>query len=193
MTSTKDEIAQITKQLVVTVPFKAITVTTIMAAAHMRRQTFYDHFRDKYEVLGYLYRTEIDARVWYCGDYLRWPDTLHRMVRYFTENRLFYQKALAIDDQNAPSDYIQHHLREMIDQILDDLEQHEKIVMSATDHQFMTQMLVANAFKAIQLLLEDKREDAATVEAELHRFVGDALTGLLDRYRAADNQAEVSG
>ncbi|WP_056988853.1 TetR/AcrR family transcriptional regulator C-terminal domain-containing protein [Lacticaseibacillus camelliae] len=193
MPSTKDEIARVTKQLVITMPFKAITVTTIMAATHMRRQTFYDHFRDKYEVLGYIYRTEIDARVWYCGDYRRWPDTLHRMVQYFTANRLFYQKALAIDDQNAPSDYIQHHLHDMIDHILRDLATHEKIVMTPSYQGFVTQMLVANAFTTIQLLLADSRSDASTVEENLRVFVSDALTGLLDRYRVTDNQAEVSG
>lgn len=193
MPSTKDEIAQVTKRLVVTVPFKTITVTTIMAAAQMRRQTFYDYFRDKYEVLGYIYRTEIDARVWYCGDYLRWPDTLHRMVQYFTANRLFYQKALAIDDQNAPSDYIQDHLRHMIDQILTDLEQHEKLLITPQYHQFMTRMLVANAFTTIQLLLADSREDAAAIEENLRLFIADALSGLLARYRVTDNPAEVSG
>ncbi len=54
-------------------------------------------------------------------------------------------------------------------------------------------MLVANAFTTIQLLLADSRSDASTVEENLRVFVSDALTGLLDRYRVTDNQAEVSG
>lgn len=58
---------------------------------------------------------------------------------------------------------------------------------------FVTQMLVANAFTTIQLLLADSRSDASTVEENLRVFVSDALTGLLDRYRVTDNQAEVSG
>lgn len=193
MSTTKTEIAQAAKRLVSTVPFKTITVTTIMAAAHLRRQTFYDYFRDKYEVLGDIYRTEIDARVWYCGDYLRWPETLHRMLAYFTENRSFYQKALAIDDQNAPSDYIHGHLQAMIDQILTDLEAHEKILVSAAYHRYLTQMLATNAFATIQLLLAEPEADAAQIEDHLHLFLADAMTGLLDRFRVTDNQPKVSG
>ena len=104
---TKTKIIDATKRLVVSQPFSGINVTTIMQAAGLRRQTFYDYFRDKYDVLGTIYSTEVAAAAHYCGHYQYWPQTVASIVAYFCTNRAFYQRVLRIDEQYAPEQVIQ--------------------------------------------------------------------------------------
>ena len=50
---TKQKIAQALRQLMLERPLKKITVQDLMERTQMKRQTFYYHFQDIYDVLAY--------------------------------------------------------------------------------------------------------------------------------------------
>ncbi|WP_338214593.1 TetR/AcrR family transcriptional regulator C-terminal domain-containing protein [Lacticaseibacillus salsurivasis] len=182
MAKAKTTIVQTTKALVGTMPLTQINVTTIMKQAGLRRQTFYDYYRDKYDVLGDIYRTEIDADVWYCGDYRRWPQTVHAMLAYFDANRDFYRQALQLDEQNAPETYIRAHLEEMCRTILRDLQHAEQLALSADYQQFLAAALADMSLGVLRrFLLTAPAEPVAVVERNLSSLIADNLAGLKAR------------
>ena len=59
----EQELADSLKELVLRVPFEKITIKQITDGAGVIRVTFYNHFQDKYDLLGWIIRSEILAPV----------------------------------------------------------------------------------------------------------------------------------
>lgn len=181
-TTTKAKIMAATKQLVVSQPFDKITVTTIMTVTGMRRQSFYDHFRDKYDVLAEIYSTEVKAAVRYCGNYQFWPQTLLAMLTYFDSNRTFYQHVLELDVQNAPEAVILEHLKTMVGQIFTSLGKFEKISIDTSYCDFLQKTLGGTLFLSLKDWLY--RPDDVDLQMEyqyLKAYLEDGINGFLLR------------
>ena len=83
----------------------------------MNRKSFYYHFKDKYDLLNWIFDTEIITFVQSLSGAERIDqrvEELRAVCRYFYENRSFYRKALKIEGQNSFSE----HFREYIMPIL---------------------------------------------------------------------------
>lgn len=181
-TATKAKIMAATKQLVVSQPFDKITVTTIMTVTGMRRQSFYDHFRDKYDVLAEIYSTEVKAAVRYCGNYQFWPQTLLAMLTYFDSNRAFYQHVLELDVQNAPEAVILEHLKTMVGQIFTSLGKFEKISIDTSYCDFLQKTLGGTLFLSLKdWLYRPDDVDLQTEYQYLKAYLEDGINGFLLR------------
>ena len=101
---TKHALAQALKALTETLPFDKISVGNICAQCGLNRKSFYYHFKDKYDLVNWIYYTEFievalkkeHGSVW---------NLLDEICRYFYENRVFYNKAFHIEGQNSFSEY----------------------------------------------------------------------------------------
>ncbi|WP_054656337.1 TetR/AcrR family transcriptional regulator C-terminal domain-containing protein [Secundilactobacillus silagei] len=185
--TTKEKIMAATKQLVVSQPFDKITVTTIMAITKMRRQSFYDHFRDKYDVLAEIYSTEVKAAVQYCGNYRFWPQTLLAMLTYFDNNRAFYQNVLKLDVQNAPEEVIIDHLKTMVGQIFTSLGDIEKISIDTSYCVFLQKTLGGTLFLSLKEWLY--HPNSLELQQEYHylkAYLEDGINGYLLRTKRID-------
>ncbi|GEP24278.1 MAG: dihydroxyacetone kinase transcriptional activator DhaS [Lentilactobacillus diolivorans] len=182
--TTKLRIANATKQLVVFQPFNKISVTTIMTQAKLRRQTFYDYFRDKYDVLDWIYTTEINEAVKYCNTYKYWPQTLLKMMTYFEKNRAFYRKVIEIDVQNAPEHVIAVHIQQMVGNIFIDLSQKEQLPIDNEYCHFLQGLLSRTLLLELKRFLEDGSNLSLHQEvANLRHYLDDGINGLLLRTR----------
>ncbi|KRM87886.1 TetR/AcrR family transcriptional regulator C-terminal domain-containing protein [Lacticaseibacillus thailandensis] len=185
MNRTQQKICTATKLVVVAHPFNQVNVSAIMAAAGLRRQTFYDYFRDKYDVLGFIYREEVAAAATYCRHYAYWPQTLRSMLRYFDANRAFYQRVLTLDMQNAPANVIQAHLRTTIGDVLADMQSTEHIHLAPAYVQFIQSVQSVALLAALQEWIGAAEPVTLAVEnARLYRYLQDGLNGLAHSARA---------
>lgn len=98
---TKKVIAKSLKNKLEEKEFLKITVSDIMNDCQIRRQTFYDHFQDKYELLEWIFKQEITETIEDNLTYERWDRIVLRIFEYLEDNQKFYQKALAFDGQNS--------------------------------------------------------------------------------------------
>ncbi|MCI1914426.1 MAG: TetR/AcrR family transcriptional regulator C-terminal domain-containing protein [Bifidobacteriaceae bacterium] len=183
MCQAKLKIATATKDLVVTHDFGSITVADIVTTAGLRRrQTFYDYFRDKYDVLEWIYRTEITEVAPNCTTYRNWPSTLRRMLHYFDENQPFYRKVLELDERNAPEEVIARHISEMIGIIFSDLGETEHLLINDSYCTFLQRMLSSALLDELKAhLTSDKHETTDEEIADLRRYIEDGINGLLLR------------
>ena len=101
---TKRALASSLKELMKTKPFSKISVSDICEACDMNRKSFYYHFKDKYDLVNWIYHNEFIRVVVQKEQQTGW-DLLEELCIYFYENHSFYRKLLNVDGQNSFSEY----------------------------------------------------------------------------------------
>lgn len=82
--------------------FDDITVEDILQRAGYSRRTFYQHFTDKYDLLGYSYRQRLaDLRKSDC----RWPEVIGNIFQLVHDDADFYVRVLQTDREHTLEDF----------------------------------------------------------------------------------------
>ncbi|OJF95925.1 dihydroxyacetone kinase transcriptional activator DhaS [Alkalibacterium sp. 20] len=118
---TKKIIANAFKSLMQKESFVKISVSEIMKTADMRRQTFYYHFQDKYELLEWVFKTESKENISDLIGYERWDIIMKQIFIYFDREQDFYKNALAVSEQNGFIEYLYSNLKSLFSRALDDI------------------------------------------------------------------------
>jgi len=110
---TKKALATALKELMEEVPFDKLQVAQICEHCDMNRKSFYYHFKDKYDLLNWIFDTEIISFVRSYSSSQRLDqriEEIREVCVYFYENREFYRKALKIEGQNSFSDHFREYI-----------------------------------------------------------------------------------
>ena len=114
---TKKALAESLKEIMKTVPFDKITVAQICDGCDMNRKSFYYHFKDKYDLVNWIFDTEfikVASERSSKETYEERMESIENICEYFYNNREFYQKALLIKGQNSFSDYLRQCLHPLL-------------------------------------------------------------------------------
>lgn len=98
------------------IPFEKINIAQICQQCDMNRKSFYYHFRDKYDLINWIFDTEFLPLL--CQAEIPDAKRLEQAAQYLLEQRNFYVKALAIRGQNSFYDHMRSFLRDLILQYL---------------------------------------------------------------------------
>lgn len=110
---TKNALANELKKLMNKKPFAKISVGDICEACGMNRKSFYYHFRDKYDLVNWIFDTEfIEAAS--SNDYETWWQFLESIFLYFYKEQDFYRHALQITGQNSFQDYFKQKVQPVL-------------------------------------------------------------------------------
>lgn len=93
---TKQLIAQTLKKLMINMNLDKITVQDIVKACELNRKTFYYHFKDKQDLVCWIFDTEFAALT----DLNQDNSVFDELVEHLYNNRDFYVSALSSDVQN---------------------------------------------------------------------------------------------
>ena len=115
---TKKRIAKSFKKLLSKQSFEKISVRQIMEDAGIRRQTFYNHFLDKYELLEWIFQTELREQVTDNLEYISGYQLLQELLHYFSVNKSFYAQLFDIVDQNDFSSYFQTYCQQLVTKLV---------------------------------------------------------------------------
>ena len=122
---TKRALAAALKDLMEQKPFSKINVSDICEKCDMSRKSFYYHFRDKYDLLNWIFDMDFFRIVGSMDAVQPWV-MLSALCDYFYDNRDFYRRALRVTGQNS---FLEHYremlapiLRGMLENVLDDSE-----------------------------------------------------------------------
>ena len=130
---TKKALAAAMKQLMARFPFSKINVGDICDLCGMNRKSFYYHFRDKYDLVNWIFQNEFLSLLETAENTDHWA-IMDLLCTYFYENRAFYSNALSVQGQNAFSEYFQECISPVIrDTLRQDLQAND------TDAQFVTE------------------------------------------------------
>ena len=97
---TKKLLADTLRLLMENNSFDQITVTELCKACGINRKSFYYHFRDKYDVINWIFDSELENKTPNDPSVSGWVN-LVCLCNYLYENRAFYRKALMITGQNS--------------------------------------------------------------------------------------------
>lgn len=100
---TKRALADSMKKLMSERPMKKINISDIVEGCNMNRQSFYYHFKDKYDLVNWIYYTEFVVTI--KGLTISVWEVLEKICNYFYENKEFYKNAFKVKGQNSFSEY----------------------------------------------------------------------------------------
>ena len=101
---TKKAFAAAFKELLRRENFEKITVGAICEQCGMNRKSFYYHFKDRYELVNWIYYTEFVETLRAENSEDMWA-ALEDICRYFYDNGDFYVKVLEYQGQNSFREY----------------------------------------------------------------------------------------
>lgn len=93
--TTKEILAESFMELTATKPISKISIVDIVENCTMTKPTFYRYFKDKYDLMAWLFVQEAQGNMNKIGkDGYLWRDTLLDGLRYYEKNRKFMVNAL---------------------------------------------------------------------------------------------------
>lgn len=84
---TKKALAQALKSLMMHDSINKISVQMVTDACCVTRHTFYNHFHDVYELLGWIFENEVIEELDECCSLSKWKDGLGIVLQYTLDNR----------------------------------------------------------------------------------------------------------
>ena len=121
--ATKNALAASMKKLMKQKPFEKISVSDICLDCGINRKSFYYHFRDKYDLVNWIFDVGFISQV-NLDEYQSGWDWLKDICAYFYRERDFYRAALRIEGQNSFRDYLVDWVKPVAEFFLADILPH---------------------------------------------------------------------
>lgn len=102
---TKKAIADSVKELMKKKDLQKISVADIVERCGINRQTFYYHFKDKYDLVNWIYYNEVVSAVVHYRMMEDWSVVVLNVLKGMQKEKAFYINALSVSGQNAFQDY----------------------------------------------------------------------------------------
>ncbi len=100
-------------------PFAKISVGDICEKCDMNRKSFYYHFKDKFDLVNWIFDTEFIANAKQRGERNGW-ELLEELCFYINNNRAYYRKLFRLEGENAFSEYFREYI---VSALLSDLKE----------------------------------------------------------------------
>lgn len=138
---TKLALSNALKELLEEQPFEKISVSDICDRCHMNRKSFYYHFRDKYDLVNWIFDTEfIELTKRHSLDVLSHTNTfeeqwygLEIVCGYFYDNRNFYRRILKVEGQNSFASHFRDFMFPILQHRVMDLMGQEEVPQMVLD------------------------------------------------------------
>lgn len=123
--NTKQKIARALRQLMCERPLSKITVQDLMERTQMKRQSFYYHFQDIYDVLGWMCEGQLGQPLREDPE-LDFEEWCLRLIALMEEDRAFYRRVLLAGNPEIVRDFCEGLVRPRMARLLflaDDVRQ----------------------------------------------------------------------
>lgn len=181
---TNKALAQSIKELMETIPLAKISIQEIVDNCGLNRQTFYYHFKDKFDLVNWIYYTEFMKSIGDSKNYENWNAGMHKALLYLSNNKAFYINALNTPGQNAFDQCLFNITFELIIGVVDDLALDMKI--TDVDKKFITDFYT-HAFVGItvQWIKNGMELSPQILVYKLNEIIEGSMIGALARYENA--------
>ncbi|MEA4911271.1 MAG: TetR/AcrR family transcriptional regulator C-terminal domain-containing protein [Oscillospiraceae bacterium] len=116
---TKKALAASLRELMTSLPFEKVSVGDICEHCGMSRKSFYYHFRDKYDLVNWIFNVEFLTAAQSKAYADAW-EFLSDICGYFYDNKEFYISALQVEGQNSFTEYFYDVFQPVVSEYLKD-------------------------------------------------------------------------
>ena len=178
---TKKALALSIKKLMETIPLSKISIRKIVESCGVNRQTFYYHFKDKFDLVNWIYYTEAIENLAGSTNYAHWTDAMYKTLTYFSSNKSFYTNALNTPGQNAFDEYLFKKTYDLIMGVVNDIS--SAIEVSTVNKSFIADFYT-HAFVGItvQWIKSNMKDSPQIMVDRLNDVVEGSMLGALTRY-----------
>ena len=117
---TKSALASSMKRLMREKPFAKISIIDICDGCGMNRKSFYYHFKDKYDLVYWIFYSDFISLVSNTSHEDGW-DLLISVGKLFYEDQEFYRAALKVEGQNSFREYFVESMTPLVTYFLQDI------------------------------------------------------------------------
>ncbi|WP_291635000.1 dihydroxyacetone kinase transcriptional activator DhaS [Clostridium sp.] len=187
---TKKALAISIKKLMETIPLAKLSIHEIVDDCGINRQTFYYHFKDKFDLVNWIYYTEAIENLDDCRNYAHWTNGMYKTLVYFMNNKLFYINALNTPGQNAFDEYLFKETYDLIIGVVNDIS--SGIEVSVPDKNFIADFYT-HAFVGItvQWIKNSMKESPNTIVGKLNDMVEGTMLVALTRYATSNKENQI--
>lgn len=122
---TKQAFADSLKRLMAKTAFNQISVKDIVDDCGLTRQAFYYHFKDKYDLMNWIYYTETARFMSSYNKLEHWMDGMVDLCNYMRQNKTFYINALNTTGQNSFQEYLRDYIRDISISVIENIQNAE--------------------------------------------------------------------
>lgn len=141
------------EELMLVHPFKKITVKMITDGAGVIRPTFYNHFRDKYEIFEVILDTELMEPLYGLVDIDMTKEASKMIFTYFGKKRAFYEKAFKVTGQNSFRSILIRKITDLFFHSVDQKEMHIAPEVAALTKEQIVEFTATNLVLIIEMWL----------------------------------------
>lgn len=156
-----------------------ITVKRLADMCNIKRQTFYYHFRDIYDLLTWIFLNEnIKSK----KPLNSWQEAVKLIIKYVSKNKKFIQNTLSSAGRDLFEQFISSFLYSFTLQYFAKIDANQKV--SSEDKRFFSTYYVSGISKAIISWVDrgmKESEDALVSHLEL--VVGKFVDGVIVKYK----------
>lgn len=126
---TKEALASALRTLLINQPLSKISIKDITDYCSISRNTFYYHFKDKYELVNWIFFTDMSEQVESFADPDKLPETFVDVCRILYSKRKFYMACFQYMGQNSLYEYMRDFYFQLWTQNLEHLYQEYQITI----------------------------------------------------------------
>ncbi len=174
---TKKAMAESIKALMKKKSLNKITVSDIVQSCGLNRQTFYYHFKDKYDLINWIYYNEIVTTLAKASENGEWDDAMLRALNIMKREKFFYIGSLNMDGQNIFYNYLFQATKEMLLKIIAQFTEnsHPELHMDLTDRNFIAEFYTYGLVgMVIQWAKQGMKEPPNEIVSRLRHFIDDS-------------------
>ncbi|MCD8078775.1 MAG: TetR/AcrR family transcriptional regulator C-terminal domain-containing protein [Lachnospiraceae bacterium] len=158
--NTKEVLAASFQELAREMPLESILIKDITDNCGASRTTFYKHFKDKYDLMNWIFKRDVDVLLDRLPDSKNQYDEMAVIAEYIYRNKEFYSNVNHYKDQNSLRDFIVGYASEYM---LDKLRKRNLEEKITDDLVFSIRQYVASIAYMLSLWIDGRyQEDPKT-------------------------------
>lgn len=129
---TKNALADSFKKIASNKKISDISISEITENCGLKRQTFYNYFKDKYDIIKWIYKNEVILKIENDND---WDEKYEEVFKYFIKNKNMVLNIYNCEAQNYLIHFILKQSKPIIKNVIE--EKSEKYDISTIDKEFL--------------------------------------------------------
>lgn len=181
---TKAMLCQALKKKMVQKPLDKITIRELADDCGLKRQAFYYHFQDIYDLVRWMLQQEAVSLLRQHDGALLWQEGLLQLLRYIEENRAVCRCALQSLGRSYISMFFRDDIHAIIHRTVDELHRQAHFLQAPGQGELLTQFyVIALAGVVESWVLGELKCSAEELVDFIDQLLTDQLRGAIDRQK----------